>query len=348
MPDSSRFLSNEILQYFDNEEYIKSAFVHEFGPFKEFSETFMPFKSDRMTGVNQYTADDHNDYYINKNGYRGILDSDSEILGAGCSITFGIGVPEEWIWTNILGKKNHQSITNLGYPGASIEKICNSIISYVATKKRPKKIFCFFPSLFRSFFVYDVDYYSLVQKETKQIDNLHINHLYFKSSTPLFYIENKTEQMFMILNKKANPYEKIDMEHLLSPHQLMVNSINSIHMLELFCLSHNIDLCWTTWDFYSAFVINNLNKKTNFKLKKYKNFLDEKSLNSSGIWFDNWNIDKKFCNSDHSLNLKNNLCWDKGSDFAIAEGKKIKDSNHSGIHYQVHVAEFFEKYFDMV
>lgn len=332
-----------MLQYLNNEEYIKSAFYSKLGSFEEFSETFMPFKSDRINSDSIYTADDHNDYYINKNGFRGILDSDSEILGAGCSVTFGMGVPEEWMWTNILGKKNNQSITNLGDVGASIERICNLIISYAATKKMPKKIFCFFPSLFRNFFVNDVDYYSLIQKETKHVDSQHVNHLSFKSCTPLFHIENKTDQMFMILNQKGNPYEKMNMEHLLSPHQLMVNSVNSIYMLELFCLSHNIDLCWTTWDVYSAFVIDILNKKTNFKLKKYKNFLYKDT-------FEDFNSDAILskCDSDHSLNLKNHLCWTKGSDYLLFERKKINNSHHPGIHYQVHVAEFFEKYFDVL
>jgi hypothetical protein len=40
------------------------------------------------------TVDEHNTYEINDFGFRGKIYEDAEVLASGCSVTFGIGLPE--------------------------------------------------------------------------------------------------------------------------------------------------------------------------------------------------------------------------------------------------------------
>lgn len=71
-------------------------------------------------------------------------------LFAGCSFTFGEGLPQSKTWSAILndklGMKNYYS---LGYCGGSIEYIIDNIYNYINTFGKPKHLFILFPDVFR-------------------------------------------------------------------------------------------------------------------------------------------------------------------------------------------------------
>ena len=103
-------------------------------------------------------VDSDNDYFINELGFRGKIKSSPEIIGIGCSFTFGMGVPENGVWTNILADSVGIDILNLGAPGHTVKKICELAIGYISKYNKPKTIFAFsnFPS---SFYHFEVDYF---------------------------------------------------------------------------------------------------------------------------------------------------------------------------------------------
>jgi hypothetical protein len=272
------------------------------------------------------TVDEVNTYEINAIGCRGEIDENSEIVASGCSITFGLGVPELGRWTNLLSKKTDKSVTNLGNPGASIEEICFNIIEYCLNTKIPKEIFCLMPDFFRNMVVVDKEFYkSKVNRGfmgTK--DNLEYTFV-----APKIVRNNKS--FFMeIENQKY-------IEDSTSPHQLILNSIRYIYMLETFCLSNNIKLYWTTWDPVSSYILEELCKIKDFKLKHFTSFYPpDSNYNGPGSFVDG------SCNPrNHKHEFKDHPSWVKGSDYYFINGKQTSEYSHPGIHIQEHFSNFF-------
>jgi hypothetical protein len=81
-------------------------------------------------------------YNINRNGYRGAIESGMGVSAAfGCSCTFGSSVDEHHTWANIL------ELANCGQPGSSNDKIARLAISYIKTFKPTDIYVCWtFPS----------------------------------------------------------------------------------------------------------------------------------------------------------------------------------------------------------
>jgi hypothetical protein len=271
------------------------------------------------------TVDPYNKYEINSLGLRGKVDENAEILVSGCSVTFGIGVPESARWTDLLSKKTNKSVMNIGNPGASVQTICNDIIRYCMNNKMPKEIFCLMPDFFRSMVVVDKEFYkSKVDRNLGQINGL---QLMFCGPKVISYDE---ETAFMV-EMKDQKY----IEDSISPHQLIFNSINSLYILESFCLSNNIKLHWTTLHTTSFLIMKKLMKVKNFKLKNYSPLLLKDKPESPNLYI------KDICNSDHDSEFKDSPCWHEGSDYVVVDYKRKPYSAHPGIHFHHHVADFF-------
>jgi hypothetical protein len=270
------------------------------------------------------TIDEHNTYKINHLGLRGEIDENATAIASGCSITFGIGVPELGRWTNILGKKLNKNITNLGNPGGSVESICTNIIQYCRNNKMPKEIFCLFPDFFRSMVVADHEFYKS-SKIVRDDPNKRQLHLTFCNPVTLLY----EDSLFMEVKDKTN------IEDSVSPHQLILDAVNFIYILESFCLTNNIKLYWSTWDIHTDLVMTELIKIKNFKLKNFTSiFQTQKNLPIGSFVSNN-------CNSDHESEFKDDACWFRGSDYSIINYKKVTDYAHPGIHVQQHFADLF-------
>lgn len=270
------------------------------------------------------TVDEINTYEINRLGMRGEVDLDADVLSSGCSITFGIGVPEYGRWTNILSDKMNKSVMNLGNPGGSVATICQHIISYCMNNKMPKEIFCLMPDFVRSMVVVDKEFYkSGVNRKNVGTED----HLQLIFCNPK--IKTNKNMIFMETNNKQN------IEDSTSPHQLILNAIDYIYILESFCLVNNIKLYWTTWDRSSSMIMQELSMLKDFKLKNFVSFYPKGSGDQLNLFIN------KTCISDHNYELKDHLCWSSGSDYSVIDYKKQPQMAHPGIHFQYHVAEFF-------
>lgn len=76
------------------------------------------------------------------------------IIFAGCSFTFGEGLPymENWsgkLYNKLLNKSQLSGFFNLGYSGGSVEYICGAIYKYVQDFGIPDTIFILFPDFGR-------------------------------------------------------------------------------------------------------------------------------------------------------------------------------------------------------
>ncbi len=326
-----KFLTRDILPFYkqnkENYPYLKKLFSNtkEVGIYEAFQKDVVNSQHDH-TNRSVETIDEVNTYKINYIGCRGDIDENSDILASGCSITFGLGVPEEGRWTNILSKKINKSVTNLGSPGASIENICFNIIQYCLNTKMPKEMFCLFPDFFRSMVVADKEFYkSKVNRGSMGTKDI----LEYIFCNPKIIQDNRS--FFMeIQNQKY-------VEDSISPHQLILDSIRYIYMLEAFCLSNNIKLKWTIWDPASSYIVEELGKMKNFKLKDFVSFYPpDSNYNGPGSMLD-YGCDPKA----HGHEFNDHESWIRGSDYYYIDGKKTYDNSHPGIHIHEHFADFF-------
>lgn len=286
---------------------------------------FLPYQKDpfltKSQGTDARTVDEHTTYSINSLGYRGEVYENYDILASGCSITFGIGVPEDARWTNLLGKMANENVMNLGSPGASVESICSNIIQHCLNNSMPKEIFCLFPDFFRNMVVVDKEFYNsrIPRGQIGTRDGLEYIYCNRNFDVDGDYVFMQTE-------------DKKYIEDYTSPHQLIFNAVNAIYILESFCLTNNIKFNWTTWDISTSLIITELLKLENFKLKNFIHLIPPGKR---------FSYITNSCNSYHGDDFKDNPWWSIGSDYAITNSKKDTSRSHPGIHFQYHVAELF-------
>jgi hypothetical protein len=272
------------------------------------------------------TVDEHNTYEINRLGFRGEIDENADILASGCSITFGLGLPEDGRWTNLLSRNMGKSVMNLGSPGGSVESICLNIMKYCLKNKMPKEIFCLMPDFFRSVVVFDESFSEMKTKRDKFGGHQGLLVTFINPR-----ISMHKGSIFMDVQDKKY------IEDSTSPHQLIFKSINAIYMLEAFCLTNNIKLYWTTWDTATAKIMDELSNLRNFQLKRYTSFCPKDNFIGMNGFI------KESCNLDHGSEFKDTLQWVMGSDYSIVDGKKTNNMAHPGIHFQQHVSDLFYK-----
>ena len=248
--------------------FMFSSFLNKFEPIERYGY--------EERGLNEVT-DPSRYYYINSHGFRGKEISDKQdMVIAGCSFTFGSGVPEEKIWGVQVANNMSLSYSNLGYPGASILSIINSIFAYFKEYGNPKFLICLFPDLDRIQLPVDNKIWtSKSDRINKNLSRIFLGEHHYdlpKYSKSPHYIENVMP--------------------LSVPRWI---SIKYIQILEQYCKSSNIKLVWSTWDnrFLPPLIESN-----------EFNFL----INTE-------NIEKEINNRCH-VNLKNdfNEIFDHGSD----------------------------------
>jgi hypothetical protein len=286
------------------------------------------------------TLDDVNSYVINNNGYRGENFTDAkpaDIVAGGCSITFGIGVPENGSWPSILSNMTNETVANLGMPGHSVTAICKSVTKYCMNYGNPKTIYCLFPDFFRMLFVQDPDYLTTTREKDKTpvvklvtaniADNL-IYHYEDDMHKLLFDAQDKNRTVGVL-------------ENSVTPHQAVLESLTAIYMLESFCKTNNIKFVWSTWSNINKILLETLMALQDFELTNYSPIQE--------LSYSDYNCNKTVdgCKVGHNTELSDHQCWSVGSDYFVNNQKKIDYyHSHPGIHFQHHIADFFNRQFE--
>jgi len=186
-------------------------------------------------------------YRLNKDGFRSkdfleFNKNQTNVLFAGCSITFGQGLPEELVWPQMVMNKlscinpeKDFASYNVGIPGIGIFAICKNILAFIESVGKPDKIFVLFPNISRGFVYSD-----------ERSDFLHSD---------------------MFIDKKMNDHDYKYMDSYRHMEQIfLVTSI--INYLESICKSLNIDLMWSTWEDDSDIFFNELYFKNFVRMKQ--------------------------------------------------------------------------------
>lgn len=172
-----------------------------------------------------YDEEFYFDYRINSDGYRSNhfkqLDSNSiNILYAGCSFTFGEGLPESLTWTHMLTEKiknihpdKKVEHFNLSQPGAGIVQVIRVCFEYFKKYGKPDYLFLMIPDVLRG--MSWVNYKDTYETIIPDINNMSIDPFYKK------YLQS------------------------LLPENLWLQAVDIMRMVEQYCESEGISLVWS-------------------------------------------------------------------------------------------------------
>lgn len=318
----------------DNSRFLATFKINSnFGTFKPKQNNIYNPKSIPKSQI-QCLRDFDNTYEINSDGFRDKDFDNCDTLVAGCSVTFGVGIPEYGRWGNIIESRTNKKVANISFPGGSISIICNAIIKYCIVYGMPKNIFMFAPSLTRGNVVTDDNFYVSGRWGNTANNERDVLSLVTTDSNVVFIPEHDILEF-----TKTFDFDERSIENSISPHQFLHESLISLFMLESFCKTNNINFIWSTWSNSSTYIMKKLITIKDFFIKNYIEFseLGPKMYDYNDIVIN--------CNSDHDSILSNEKTWLYGSDILYKKNKKIKDyRGHPGIHFNYHVADLFEKF----
>jgi hypothetical protein len=273
-------------------------------------------------------------YEINSKGYRSDEFIETrDIVFAGCSETWGIGVLEEGIWGNILSDKMGMKSYNLGAPGTGVQFIVNNLLAFFKEYGNPKFLFCLFPEFTRFEMRSDLSFMTSARlgKNLK-------SRSYFQVIKPL----DPTKKV---------QYSKIP--HLaeeLIPHEFIFSiSISYIKMLEYYCELNNIFFRWGTWDKAQDNYLSNNMSSLDFQNYVCLNFNKwEQFTGKEGNWIRYFHKDGDMCDKNAgSCKIKEECHEDikhlYGRNFYEPMDLDIKNKTvgHMPIHMHAHIAEDF-------
>jgi len=181
-------------------------------------------------------------YKINSDGFRSKHFKEfntkyKNILFAGCSITFGEGLPEDLTWYKRLSVElGLDSFYNIASTGASTRLIVKNILTFIRKYGAPDVIFALLPNFAR-----DIGYDTISGKMINCV--VHPQWV----AGPKKFITQK----IYTLNYKEE-YGAF-------------TAIENIRVLEDICKLNNIKLIWSTWDNSASDVFSQLN---------FNNYLD--------------------------------------------------------------------------
>ena len=178
--------------------------------------------------LNNMVCDNMSEYKYNSHGYRSQeFIKNPDVLVAGCSFTFGMGCPENLSWPSLLSKDLNLKMVNIGYPGASVQKIVIDIFRYCSEFGNPEKIVCLFPDFYRILFA----------KNKKTMIDFHDFQSLKNGPGPLEFARD-VQSNVKGLNYKVDKYIKTPaiIEDLMPPEFTYMIAIHNIIMLEQYCV----------------------------------------------------------------------------------------------------------------
>jgi len=167
-------------------------------------------------------------YKINKYGFRTnhlekLNKKNVNVLFLGCSITSGVGLPEELIWTSLVTKELKKRFGNvvsynLAVHGSGVDQNFHNLRVFIEKYGKPDYVFMYLPGFER------------------------------------FVIYNDKANYFLKITgaeKGSESYKKFRVVKQLVKHSsledLILSAVEKIHMIEFICNSLNIKLIWSTW-----------------------------------------------------------------------------------------------------
>lgn len=287
------------------------------------------------SGINY--LDQINFYRRNSYGYRSPeFSSETDLVFAGCSFTFGLGVPEEAIWGSQVAAQFDMSYANISLPGRSVQWVVRSLFAYFKKYGNPKVVACLFPDFQRMTMTLNPDLLiSTLDSDSKKGD--HINqlrdiHLYRSSNAG---------------NRPKYSERPHFVEDVIPVDLPVFISIQHILMLEQYCESNGIVFAWGVWDpgLYEFLAeVKDLYGYSSYVDTKILNWID-KNLDGYREMFHETMEDRSKCNGPVCtcpetchLDLRDKY----GDNFYRGADNLYGDqTSHFGVHKHTHIADAF-------
>lgn len=271
-------------------------------------------------------VDPYSLYKFNSRGYRSKeFIANEEMVIAGCSFSFGVGVDEEMIWGVQVANYFNLSYSNVSLSGSSPSQMVYNLFAYFKEYGNPKSLIILCPDLYR------LSLPSVMGKFVceKYKDHMDDGDVKFD---PIHLYHNRN------LNKIAK-YSKLP--HIIDeivPIEVPIwLNAKCLHMLEQYCEQSNIKLAWSFWD------VEWLDKISEEQINNPGSF---KYLIDSGVG--NWTTDDynndiylKGCKRHDELKLRYPNTFHIGGD-----AFQSRMSAHFGVHKHSHIAENFIKHIE--
>lgn len=260
-------------------------------------------------------------YNFNSSGYRArefSKDNPGNTLVFGCSTSMGQGIPEEQIWSNQFAKLKGLDVLNLALPGKGGSRYLEDFLIYCNQYGKPKNVIVLLADLYRLRFMNDTEYHmsegnkSLMpgrEMVPRSVEDLFLNNWDVSSK---------------------DKYTKIpfDTKDYISPFYGIYQNIWSMYAMEAFCKASGINLFWSTYNYETKAVVNELlSHKDMFE----KFLIDDDLLTNEEALFEN-------CKENHGNEYYDTDNWVFGTD------QPWQGRRHPGIHLHTHVAEFFDRH----
>ncbi len=292
--DRETILSDSV---FDNDRFFKQASSF------EVEENY-----EDPSGYNY--GDSINEYKINSAGHRSAEFYAAPLITAGCSMTFGVGVPFDGIWSTMLAKKLNMDHVNLAIPGWSIEAVVDNLFKYFYKYGNPKKLAVLFP-----------DYNRVIMTSHREFAVID-PHVIEEPQVKIINVNLHDEPAKEKVKYSKKPHKILN---ILTPEYSLFRSLSAISRLITYCKSSNIEFVWSTWDEETDKV---------FKLCR-------------DVW--NQEFYKDYISIDLGNDLHSKTCHPEylkiyGENFYTGYDKSSLDSMpHPGVHQHVHYAESIYK-----
>jgi hypothetical protein len=196
-----------------------------------------------------------NNYSFRSDTFKELKDSDYNVLTSGCSVTFGLGLPEKHLWRSTLLdsiKKNKNSVCHYdtSISGHDSNVIINNLYNFINLFGKPNVIFLSLPPIFRVPSITPLDYKpDPVVKFKDEVKNVSVGSALTTKQEIGYFID---KQAFLEYIDKDFETWGVNIFH----------NISAIRNFESYCKQLKIKLYWTSWDttsceYYSMFEFDN-------------------------------------------------------------------------------------------
>lgn len=271
-----------------------------------------------------------NSYSLNSSGYRSIEFSESaQLVSAGCSFTFGSGVPEHKRWSSLIATSLGKSEHNLGVCAWSAHAIIENIYAYIAKYGAPEVLVCLFPEPSRMP-VPTVG--GLIESDEGTATGSEIVNVMLDRLEDASY-PNKPKY-------SKRPHKVDDVIPVELP---LYFYFKYIKMLEAYCQTLNIKFLWSTWDRNLSEFLETVDHGTeNYKFFGLSGYVPmgfskmswDVSINGGGMTEDSLEDSKRLYTGCHGQ-----LLSEDGDNFYL--GTDRSGLVHWGTHKHAHIAENF-------
>jgi hypothetical protein len=272
------------------------------------------------------------EHKVNKKKYRSPeFKKDTDLLIAGCSFTYGVGIPKEFMWAEIVAKDLNLSHANLALPGESVVGQVKKIFAYFKEYGHPKFLCAMFPDFGRFLSPQNSKHFvsnsALLNIERKKADNISIENFWDDN----FLYTSNLGPWIPDIKFSRSPHKA---ENVLIPEISHFYSAQFILMLEQYCILAGINFIWSIWD------VKNLKIIESIKKEEYTTLIN--------VEMENWNRDFESIEDVYTVNKKRILCHkdleEKNNEifhYAMDRGKGLNLS-HWGSHRNQHIADIMK------